>query len=76
MTEHWAALTVWRPCKRCGRKNHVDTICSWCGGHGIVGFEGPHDCYRCGGSGQEWFNRCHCGAFRGALNLLLYDERD
>ena len=68
-----AALTVWTPCKRCGRHDTVDTRCTYCAGFGIVNHDEPHDCPQCGGSGSEWPPRCACGAYRKSLNLQLED---
>lgn len=75
MRERWAGLIIWKPCKRCGRNDNVDTRCSYCGGHGMVGgADGVSDCPDCGCSGEQWPPRCHCGAYRGAHALELYNE--
>lgn len=72
----WAELVIWKPCKRCHRRNHVDETCSYCGGYGLVGHDSPHTCPECGGSGTDWPPRCQCGAYRAAHALYLVDQPD
>ena len=55
------------PCRSCGNGERPDTVCSYCGGYGMITNYGgdPDDCPACGCSGMQWPPVCpNCGKFR------------